>query len=98
MSHYYWNDWYAGWGWFLWFGIIFLLFSTMGNWGYTYRAHRKFDDGYPTKNAIDILNERLARGDIKQDEYVRIKSHILSPQKVSQNLSKDDDVSRKIAS
>ena len=94
MSHYYWNDWYAGWGWFLWFGIIFLLFSSMGNWGYTYRAHRKVDDGYPPKNAMDILNERLARGDIKQDEYVLIKSHILS----SQNLSKSEDVSRKIAS
>ena len=29
----FWNNWYFGWGWFLWFGIIFLLFSSMGNWG-----------------------------------------------------------------
>jgi hypothetical protein len=21
MTHTYWNDWYFGWGWFLWFGI-----------------------------------------------------------------------------
>jgi len=76
MSHYYWNDWYAGWGWFLWFGIIFLLFSSMGNWGYTYRAHRKFDDGYPTKNTMDLLNERYAKGDINREEYNRIKSEI----------------------
>ena len=42
MSHAYWNDWYFGWGWFLWFGIIFLLFSSIGNWGYTYSAHRRY--------------------------------------------------------
>lgn len=31
MNHYYWNDWYAAWGWMLWFGIVFLLFSSIGN-------------------------------------------------------------------
>ena len=41
MPHTYWNDWYFGWGWFLWFGVIFLMFSSIGNWGYTYRAHRE---------------------------------------------------------
>ena len=42
MTHYYWNDWYLSWGWFLWFGIVFLMFSSIGNWGYTYGAHRKY--------------------------------------------------------
>jgi len=74
----FWSDWYSGWGWFLWFGMIFLLCFSVGSWNYTYRAHRKFYDGFPQKTAIDILNERLARGEIKQEEYMRIKSEILS--------------------
>jgi hypothetical protein len=44
MPHAYWNDWYFGWGWLLWFGFIFLLFSSVGNWGYAYRAHRRFGE------------------------------------------------------
>jgi len=75
MSHYYWNDWYFGWGWFLWFAVFFLLFSSFGNWGYTYRAHRNFGQ-QPRKEALDILNERYARGDIKLDEYNQIKSEM----------------------
>lgn len=75
MNHYYWNDWYSGWGWFLWFGIWFLLISSFGNWGYTYRVHRKYDE-YPTKQALDILNERYARGEIDRLEYGRMKSEI----------------------
>jgi len=76
VAHYYWNDWYMGWGWFLWYGIILLFFLNVGNWGYTYRAHRKFEDGYPDRDALDILNARYARGDINDDEYLKIKSHI----------------------
>jgi len=71
MHNYYWNDLYSGWGWFLWFGIIFLIFSSFGNWGYTYTAHRKIS---PKKEAIDILNERFARGDITKDEFQQIKA------------------------
>jgi len=68
MSHYYWNDWYLGWGWFLWFAVIFLIFSSFGNWRYTYHAHRNFGQ-LPR-------NERYARGDIKLDEYNQIKSEM----------------------
>jgi putative membrane protein len=76
MSHYYWNDWYSAWGWFLWFGIVFLMISSFGNWGYTYQAHRKYGEGYFRKDLMDILNERYARGLIQSEEYNRIKSDI----------------------
>lgn len=74
MEHYYWNDWYSGWGWVLWFGIVFLMFSSMGNWGYTYGAHRRF--GVAGKGAADILNERYARGELTRDEYNAMKADI----------------------
>ena len=75
MGSGFWNNWYSGWGWFLWFGFIFLLFSSFGNWGYTYRAHRRFE-GQPRKEALDILNERYARGEITRDQYAQLKSDI----------------------
>lgn len=70
------NDWYFGWGWLLWLGFIFLMFSNVGNWGYTYRAHRKYD-GQGGSKAIDILNERYARGDVTRDEFLLLKADIL---------------------
>ncbi len=75
MSHPYWNDWYFGWGWFLWFGIFFLFFSSLGNWGYSYRAHRRFGQ-LAGKDAFDILNERYARGEITHEELGLMKSKI----------------------
>ena len=77
MEHYYyWNSWYSGWGWFLWFGVILLMFSSAGNWGYTYRAHRKYEYGYPGRDALAILNERYASGEIKFEDFVKMKSHL----------------------
>jgi len=75
MNHFNANDWYLGWGWILWLGFIFLMFSNVGNWGYTYRAHRKYDI-QPRKQAIDILNERYVRGEITREEYGQLKSDI----------------------
>ena len=78
MEHYYWNDLYSGWGWFLWFGITLLIFSSIGNWGYTYSAHRKYE---PLQEAIEVLNARYARGEIVRDEYLRMKSDIKGPKR-----------------
>ncbi len=76
MQHSYWNSWYFGWGWILWFGFIFLMFSGLGNWGYTYRAHRKYGLT-PNKDALDILSERYARGEITREEYGQYKTDIV---------------------
>jgi len=73
---YYWNDWYSGWGWFLWLGVFILFFSSIGNWGYTYQAHRKYSNALSSQDSLDILNNRYASGDIKHEEYLRIKSVI----------------------
>jgi putative membrane protein len=65
----------------LWFGLCFLLISSFGNWGYTYRAHQKYSDLAPGKKAIDILNERYAAGEITRDDFIRMKSEISNEQR-----------------
>jgi putative membrane protein len=75
MDHSYWNNLNFGWGWLIWFGFVFILFSNIGNWGYTYRAHRKYDR-HSGKDAFDILRERYARGEISREEYSKMKTDI----------------------
>jgi putative membrane protein len=68
---------YFGWGWFLWLGVFFLFFSSIGNWGYTYRAHHKYSDLFPRSKAFDILDERFARGEITREDFTKMKSTII---------------------
>ncbi len=75
MVHNNWSDWYFGWGWIVWFGFMILLFSSVGNWGYTYRAHKKYD-GQPRLEAFDILDERYARGEITAEQYGQMKTNL----------------------
>lgn len=71
------NEYWGGWGWLMWVGIWFLLISSFGHWGYSYRFNRRYSV-QSQKTAIDILNERYASGDIEKDEYTRIKKEIAS--------------------
>jgi putative membrane protein len=66
-----------GWGWILWLGFIFLMFSSLGNWNYAYRAHRKVD-GSSFKDALSILKERYATGELTRTQYLEMKSDIAS--------------------
>ncbi|MBU1437115.1 MAG: SHOCT domain-containing protein [Gammaproteobacteria bacterium] len=75
MHYAYWNDWYSGWGWFLWFAVWILLISSIGHLGYSYRTHRRH---FSKRNhtAVDLLKERYARGDISREEFERIKQEL----------------------
>lgn len=64
-----------GWYWVLWVGFLILMFSSMGNWGYAYQAHRKYDGGL-RRNAVDILDERYASGEIDRAAYHQLKGDI----------------------
>ena len=88
-----WSDWYAAWGWFVWFGLLFLLFASLGNWGYSRRARRNLSnqsydkslhkvneellDQETRSSALAILDERFANGSISHEEYESVKAAIL---------------------
>jgi uncharacterized membrane protein len=71
------THWYAGLGWLLWFAMIVLILTNFGQWGTTYRFHRLFREGFPSKDALDILSERYARGEVTSAEFAQMKSEIL---------------------
>jgi len=71
------NDWLFGWGWLIWIGFVFLMFSSFGSWGYTYRAHRRVDS-LSNNSALAILNERYARGELTREQFLLLKSDLIS--------------------
>ena len=85
IAYYDWNGWGTSWGWFLWLGVFFAVFSSIGNWGYTYRAHRRFRYRGTNKDATDFLNERYARGEISQSEFSTIKNEIAKNRTLADN-------------
>lgn len=76
MEHFSWDTMHTGLAWFLWLGFVLLILSSLGNWGYSYRTHRKFTEGNSRRDAIEILNERYASGQIDQAEFEEIKLRI----------------------
>jgi len=75
MNHVDSSAFFFGWEWILWMGFIFLLFSSFGNWGYSYSAHRKFD-GASHRDAASIMNERYAAGELTRAQYLELKADI----------------------
>ena len=69
------NSFLFGWGWILWFWLIFLMFSSFGSWNYAYRAHRKVDK-LPGRDAASILSARYAAGELTRAQYLEMKSDI----------------------
>ena len=78
MPHSIWIEWYSNSGWLLWLGMGFLGFSSLGNWRYTYRVHRRNVVEHFRRDVMNVLDERYAQGEIKHEEYIRIKTDILS--------------------
>jgi putative membrane protein len=68
--------WQMTWSWFFWVGLMILLFSNVGNWGYTYRAHRRFVGLSLNRDAMEILSQRYASGEIKSEEFHKMKNEI----------------------
>jgi putative membrane protein len=78
MANDYWTNMSSDWLLIFGFVVIFLLFSSAGNWGYTYHVHRKIRHLSPALKKLDDLAERYAKGQIKRDEFQRQSDEISS--------------------
>jgi uncharacterized membrane protein len=83
-----WQMWNDGYGWqFWWICPLMMLFMFAVIGGIFFFARRKFGDGShhwgpswrgASYSAVQILNERFARGEIQKAEYEAMKAAILS--------------------
>jgi putative membrane protein len=77
-----WHMWGWGFGWmfpmFLLFAIVacIVMFAFGRSWGGSGHHHLSLND--PTTSALQILNERFAKGEIQKQEYEERKAVILS--------------------
>ncbi|MDH6193999.1 putative membrane protein [Mycobacterium frederiksbergense] len=71
-----WDGGYGGWGWIVTAGVLTLLFAVVIIGivlavRYLSGEHRGVAGAPQTRGAEDVLGERLARGEIDDDEYRR---------------------------
>lgn len=69
-----------GWGWIMMLGIliivVLIIFALVRYLQHSGNISRNISSNNPSNRAIDILNERYARGEISDDEYKRKKAEI----------------------
>jgi uncharacterized membrane protein len=89
-----WHMWHGGYGHFWWMFPMMMLFFILvcsviflighrlyGHGSHCWASPSRMTNrpwGDPTYSALQILNERLARGEIQKDEYAERKAAILS--------------------
>lgn len=73
------SSWLAIWGWgfVLYFGLILLMFSNIGNWVYTYQAHKRHLDHSQNRSAFDLLDENFAKGKLTYDDYISMREELV---------------------
>lgn len=71
-----WNNGYGmmvyGWGWIMMIGIVIL--AVLGIFALI--RYLKQPDRTGSRSALDILNERYAKGEINDEEYQKIKAQL----------------------
>lgn len=74
MMHWYGgNGWWMGWSWVLWVLVLLAL-----GWIIFLSLRQAGKGGQPTRSsALDILNERYAKGEIDKQEYEERKRTLL---------------------
>jgi putative membrane protein len=77
------HGWDGGWGWGMWLfgGLMMLLvvFGAIALVRYTSRGPDRTAPGEDAGQALRILDERFARGEIDADEYTRQRTLLRSP-------------------
>jgi len=69
----------GGWMMILWWVLIIVAIISLVRWGISFSAVRRGQSQQSkSKNALEILKERYARGEIDKDEYERKKKDLLS--------------------